>query len=63
MCFSGILVPGGFGLRGTDGKMAAAEWARKKEKPYLGEALFNFLCFFSQTVNFFVLIQLCEIFN
>ena len=33
---SGILVPGGFGSRGTDGKMAAAEWARKMKKPYLG---------------------------
>ncbi|EDO46668.1 predicted protein [Nematostella vectensis] len=32
----GILVPGGFGARGTEGKIAAAEWARTKNKPYLG---------------------------
>ena len=33
---SGILVPGGFGSRGTEGKIRAAEWARKTSKPYLG---------------------------
>ncbi|XP_073228702.1 CTP synthase 1-A-like isoform X1 [Porites lutea] len=32
----GILVPGGFGKRGAEGKMAAAEWGRKMKKPYLG---------------------------
>ncbi|KXJ17051.1 CTP synthase [Exaiptasia diaphana] len=32
----GILVPGGFGKRGTEGKIAAAEWARTKTVPYLG---------------------------
>lgn len=32
----GILVPGGFGKRGTEGKIAAAEWGRKMKKPYLG---------------------------
>lgn len=36
---SGILVPGGFGKRGTEGKIAAAEWARKMKKPYLGMLL------------------------
>ena len=36
MSFSGILVPGGFGKRGTEGKIAAAEWGRKMKKPYLG---------------------------
>lgn len=34
--FSGILVPGGFGKRGAEGKIAAAEWGRKMKKPYLG---------------------------
>jgi len=34
--FSGILVPGGFGKRGTEGKISAAEWGRKIKKPYLG---------------------------
>ncbi|CAH3164396.1 unnamed protein product [Porites lobata] len=32
----GILVPGGFGKRGAEGKMAAAGWGRKMKKPYLG---------------------------
>ncbi|KAL8772980.1 MAG: hypothetical protein Q9209_002000 [Squamulea sp. 1 TL-2023] len=36
---SGILVPGGFGARGTEGMVAAAEWARKKNVPYLGICL------------------------
>lgn len=36
---SGILVPGGFGLRGTEGMIAAAKWAREKKVPYLGICL------------------------
>jgi CTP synthase len=32
----GILVPGGFGSRGTDGMLAAAEHARKTGTPYFG---------------------------
>jgi len=35
----GILVPGGFGTRGTEGMMLAAEWARTKKVPYLGICL------------------------
>ena len=35
----GILVPGGFGLRGTEGMVAAANWARKNKTPYLGICL------------------------
>jgi CTP synthase len=35
----GILVPGGFGLRGTDGMIKAAEWARTNKTPYLGICL------------------------
>lgn len=35
----GVLVPGGFGIRGTEGMMAAAHWARTKGKPYLGICL------------------------
>ena len=31
-----ILVPGGFGPRGFEGKIAAASYARKKDIPYLG---------------------------
>ena len=33
----GILVPGGFGSRGTEGMVVAANYARTKGKPYLGE--------------------------
>ena len=35
----GVLVPGGFGHRGTEGMVAAANWARMKPKPYLGICL------------------------
>ncbi|MBR1607807.1 MAG: CTP synthase [Clostridia bacterium] len=35
----GILVPGGFGDRGTRGMIAAAQYARIKKKPYLGICL------------------------
>ena len=36
---SGILVPGGFGSRATEGMVAAATWAREHKKPYLGVCL------------------------
>ena len=32
----GILVPGGFGSRGTEGKMKAVQYAREMKVPYLG---------------------------
>jgi CTP synthase len=35
----GILVPGGFGLRGVEGKIAAATFARERNVPYLGICL------------------------
>ncbi|TGO85912.1 hypothetical protein BPOR_0352g00030 [Botrytis porri] len=35
----GILVPGGFGDRGTEGMIAAAKWARTNMTPYLGICL------------------------
>ena len=35
----GILVPGGFGVRGIEGKIAAARYAREKKKPYFGICL------------------------
>lgn len=35
----GILVPGGFGSRGTEGKILAAQYARTHEIPYLGLCL------------------------
>jgi CTP synthase len=36
---SGILVPGGFGSRGIEGKIAAARYARENGIPYLGLCL------------------------
>jgi len=35
----GILVPGGFGIRGSEGKIAAARYAREKKIPYFGLCL------------------------
>jgi CTP synthase len=35
----GILVPGGFGSRGTEGKIQAARYAREHQIPYLGLCL------------------------
>jgi len=37
--FNAILVPGGFGERGTKGKMRAAQYARENDVPYLGICL------------------------
>lgn len=36
---SGILVPGGFGVRGIEGKIRAAQYAREQKIPYLGICL------------------------
>lgn len=36
---SGILVPGGFGHRGVEGKILAAQYARENKVPYLGICL------------------------
>ena len=33
---SGVLIPGGFGKRGTEGKIAAINFARKNKIPFLG---------------------------
>ena len=33
----GVLVPGGFGSRGTEGKILACKWARENNTPFLGE--------------------------
>ena len=37
--FDGILVPGGFGVRGVEGKICAARFARENRVPYLGICL------------------------
>jgi CTP synthase (UTP-ammonia lyase) len=44
--FRGILVPGGFGERGTEGKILAVKWARENKVPFLGE-------FSRHSINFF----------
>jgi CTP synthase len=36
---AGVLVPGGFGHRGIEGKVLAARWARERRLPYLGLCL------------------------
>lgn len=35
----GVVVPGGFGIRGVDGKISAVEYARKHNIPFLGLCL------------------------
>jgi CTP synthase len=35
----GIIVPGGFGWRGSEGKIMAAKWAREHKVPFLGICL------------------------
>ena len=35
----GILVPGGFGVRGTEGKIQAVKYAREKKVPFFGICL------------------------
>ncbi|WP_424933553.1 CTP synthase [Amaricoccus macauensis] len=37
--YNAILVPGGFGERGTEGKIRAAKFARERKVPYLGICL------------------------
>lgn len=36
---NGVIVPGGFGERGIEGKILAAKWARENKVPYLGLCL------------------------
>jgi CTP synthase len=36
---AGVLIPGGFGLRGVEGKISAARYAREHKLPYLGLCL------------------------
>jgi CTP synthase len=35
----GIIVPGGFGVRGTEGMVTAVKWAREQKVPFLGICL------------------------
>ncbi|CAM1502430.1 Fc.00g044140.m01.CDS01 [Cosmosporella sp. VM-42] len=36
---SGLIIPGGFGERGVEGKMLASKWARENNVPFLGVCL------------------------
>lgn len=36
---SGVIVPGGFGSRGIEGKIRACQWSRENKKPFLGICL------------------------
>lgn len=36
---NGVIVTGGFGVRGIEGKVLACEWARKEKVPFLGQFL------------------------
>ena len=37
--FSGVIVPGGFGQRGTEGMLLAITYARERRIPFLGVCL------------------------
>jgi CTP synthase len=37
--YDGVLVPGGFGMRGVEGKISAVKYAREKKVPFLGICL------------------------
>ena len=37
--FHGVLIPGGFGERGVEGKIAAIKWARERNIPFFGICL------------------------
>ena len=53
----GILVPGGFGTRGSEGKIKAAQFAREKKIPYFG------ICFGMQMAVIEAARNLCGIKN
>uniref|UniRef100_A0A023EVR3 CTP synthase n=1 Tax=Aedes albopictus TaxID=7160 RepID=A0A023EVR3_AEDAL len=36
---NGVIVPGGFGTRGVEGKIRACQWSRENKKPFLGICL------------------------
>ena len=54
---SGILIPGGFGQRGVEGKIKAARYARQHKLPYLG------LCLGMQVATIEFARNVCEIRN
>lgn len=54
---SGILVPGGFGCRGTDGKIKAIRYARENKIPFLG------ICFGMQMAVIETMRNVCGVKN
>ena len=44
---NGIIVPGGFGNRGIEGKILAANHARERKIPYLGECVRVCVCVYT----------------
>lgn len=54
---SGVIVPGGFGVRGTAGKMKAIEYAREHQIPFLG------ICLGMQLVVIEAMRHLCGVQN
>ncbi|HEY2799327.1 MAG TPA: CTP synthase [Chthoniobacterales bacterium] len=54
---AGILIPGGFGERGVEGKIRAAQFAREKKVPFLG------LCLGMQVATIEFARNVCEIAN
>lgn len=55
--FHGVIVPGGYGARGTEGKISAIEFVRKNKIPYLG------LCFGLQLACIEFARHVCKIKN
>lgn len=53
----GIIIPGGFGSRGTEGMVICANWARENQKPFLG------ICLGMQVATIEVARNLCSIGN
>jgi CTP synthase len=41
----GVVIPGGFGKRGVEGKILAAQYCRTSKKPFLGICLGMQACF------------------
>lgn len=41
---AGVVIPGGFGLRGVEGKIAAAKYCRESKTPFLGICLGMQVC-------------------
>lgn len=57
-----MLVPGGFGTRGIEGKIMACKWARENNVPFLGRYDINIYTsnmFFFLFIVFYSFMTLC----